>query len=71
MPDLPNIPDQSGPSTLCRGLSRARVAANLGISVYEVERIERVALAKMRAELLRRGLDFEDLDSARTPDIER
>lgn len=57
---LPPIPAASPAMRLFPGLSREKVARNLGISVADVERIERVALAKCRAEMLRRGLDIHD-----------
>jgi len=64
MPKPPNMPSLPLPSPAMRlfpGLSREKVARNLGMSVDEVARVERMALAKARAEMLRRGLDIHDL----------
>lgn len=48
-------------STTLRGLSRAQVARNLGISESQVARIEATALLKARAEFERRGLTIRTL----------
>jgi len=60
-PTLPPLPVASPAMRLFPGLSRERVARNLGMSVNAVERIERVALAKLRAEVLRRGWNITEL----------
>ena len=58
-------------SPLLPGLSRAQVAANLGISERTVTRIEEIALAKARAELERQGLSFQHfLAMLRRPESE-
>ena len=60
---MPPIPAASPASRLVPGKSRERVARELGMSVAEVERIERVALAKAYREMQRRGLSYLDLIS--------
>lgn len=57
------MPAASPASRLVPGKSRERVARELGMSVAEVERVERVALAKALAEMQRRGLTYHDLIS--------
>jgi len=61
--DMPPLPTVSAPSRLVPGKSREKVARAMGISVAEVERIERVALAKAYAEMQRRGMTYRELIS--------
>jgi len=63
MPAKLTILPISIPSRLVPGKSRARVAREMGMSVDEVARVERVALAKACAEMLRRGLTYRELIS--------
>jgi len=62
-PKTPQFPPLSQPCRLVPGKSRERVARELGMSVAEVARVERVALAKAFAEMTRRGLSYRDLIS--------
>ena len=66
-PTLPPLPAPSGTSRLVPGKSRERVARELGISIDEVARIERVALAKAFSEMTRRGISYRDLISLIQP----
>jgi len=59
-PEIPPIPAASPASRLVPGKSRSQVARALKISVAEVERHERLALAKCYAEMTRRGLSLRD-----------
>jgi len=66
-PTLAPLPAASPAFRLVPGKSQAQVARAMKISVAEVARIERLALAKTYAEMLRRGLNFRDLISLIQP----
>lgn len=59
-PEIPQIPTASPASRLVPGKSREQVARQLKISVAEVERHERLALAKCYAEMTRQGISLRD-----------
>ena len=64
---LSDFPIDSPAFRLVPGKSREQVARSLKISVAEVARIERLAMAKCYAEMLRRGQNFKDLISLISP----